>query len=286
MLDPAGGVSTPLAVDETDAWGAVFSPDGSRIVYTSHEATGGYNLVAMNADGSDQHLLSTRAVPFAAAWAPDGDRVAFVSGPDAGSIQVIDFDGTDERTLVTGSWETMSWSPDGSRLAAIQTTIREGCCSSETDLYVVPVTGGGDPVALTADPAFDFRPLWSPDGSTIVFMRDEDPEDRAEGWDIVTIPAEGGSITRLTEWRGVDASPVFSPDGRWIAFVSDRQATTDQMAANRKAGVAGILAGSLFVMTADGSDVRLLVRADGVATPWSWTAAAIPALTTPVHDML
>ena len=54
-------------------------------------------------------------------------------------------------------------------------------------------------------------PAWSPDGQSIAFL-----SNRAEGWDLYTIPAEGGDAIRLT--RGATADdPAWSPDGQWIA---------------------------------------------------------------------
>jgi tricorn protease len=56
-------------------------------------------------------------------------------------------------------------------------------------------------------------PTLSPDGTTI-----------ALSWrgDIWTVPAAGGSVTRLTTSQGVDNYPEFSPDGKQLAFCSDR----------------------------------------------------------------
>ena len=53
----------------------------------------------------------------------------------------------------------------------------------------------------------------SPDGQTIVFDM---------LGDLYTLPAAGGTATRLTSGLAYDAQPRFSPDGKRVVFVSDR----------------------------------------------------------------
>lgn len=81
-------------------------------------------------------------------------------------------------------------------------------------------------MALAAPAAFGATttPLWlrdvkiAPDGHAIAFCYKGD---------IWTVPAAGGTATRLTSGASYEANPVWSPDSRSIAFASDRNGNMD-----------------------------------------------------------
>ena len=74
----------------------------------------------------------------------------------------------------------------------------------------------------------------SPDGGTLAFDL---------LGDIYTIPATGGTPTRIAEGLPFETQPRFSPDGRRIAFTSDRGGGDN-----------------IWIMNADGSDKRQLTK--------------------------
>ena len=76
--------------------------------------------------------------------------------------------------------------------------------------------GGGAARSLTSGPR-DGSPRWSPDGSTLAFLRREE-EGAPQIW---LLPAEGGEAAALTSLRGGVAEFVWSPDGATIYCTSD-----------------------------------------------------------------
>lgn len=97
-------------------------------------------------------------------------------------------------------------SPDGSTVAF----------SYRGDLWTVPTTGGAA-VPLTVHEAYDYAPVWSPDGKTLAFA-----SDRYGNFDVFVIPAAGGEARRLTFHSAPDLPTSFASDGAAVLFSSAR----------------------------------------------------------------
>jgi tricorn protease len=79
---------------------------------------------------------------------------------------------------------------------------------------------GGDVMRLTADPAPDLAPAFSPDGTRIAFTREH-----GDNLEVYVMPAGGGAPKRLTWHPGADRVTGWSADGARIAFASRREAS-------------------------------------------------------------
>ncbi|MCG6922194.1 MAG: protein kinase [Acidobacteria bacterium] len=88
------------------------------------------------------------------------------------------------------------------------------------DIYVKAVGIGTRPIRVTEDEANEVRPVWSPDGRQIAFVRETE-----HGAAIYTVPSLGGQERKLIDVEGpVEGYAYFlpalswSPDGKWLAF--------------------------------------------------------------------
>lgn len=112
---------------------------------------------------------------------------------------------------VAGNVRSFAVSPDGRMIAF--SWRQEGEKSSQV---YVQLAGGGNPLKLTNSTGSSVFPAWSPDGSTIAFIRSEG--DKAF---VHLVPALGGQerkLCDLTDPAALDL--VWSPDGNYLA-VSD-----------------------------------------------------------------
>ena len=201
------------ARDRKPAW----SPDGRRIAFVSNrqgESEQGLvptnDIFVMNADGSGvEQLTFSRRPVFAGdpAWSPDGSSIAFqmADGEGVSEIYVLELSTgafwpvTDHGGIVWGP----SWSPDGRWIACIETID-----SQESHVWRVSADGS-ESRRLTSGQLWRATPTWSPDGSRIVFAREERPGGSSS--DLYAIPADGGAGEQLTDDPAVEEHPSWAP---------------------------------------------------------------------------
>ncbi len=191
-------------------------------------------------------------------------RIAFVSDRDGNNeIFVMDADGGSQTQLTnnpTGAGDNQpAWSPDGAKLAFVSQ--RDG----NPEIYVMNADGSNQ-TRFTNNPTSDTSPDWSPDGAQIVFTRQHANDTLS---DIVVMNADG---SRQAAIRGGPLSaPVWSPDGTKIAF--DGESST------------AIISEEIYVMNADGSNVRQLTGNQNIALNYSpaWSPDGAKILF--VHDV-
>ena len=179
---------------------AGFSPNGSRIVFSSTRSAYADNLsdeekklrkidlsyfgeiYIMNADGSGQTRL-TRSPgydggPF---FSPDGSRIVWRRFNKSGTlaeIHTMKLDGSEVRKIT--SFDSMSWAPyfHPSGDYIIFASNKLGFTNFE--LYLVDALGQHEPIRVTKRAGFDGLPVFSPDGTKLCWTSNATPEKKSQ----------------------------------------------------------------------------------------------------------
>ena len=245
-----------------------WSPDGTKIAFTEYTGTvGEFRLVVMNADGTDEQVIvTTGGIGLGKQpWSPDGARIAWGPWPgQAGDIYTARAAGGDLRRITTdvARKEPPSWSPTGERLLYAATVLES---SSQVWELFVARDDGAPPVQITnggSGAVQSVHPSWSPDGSSIAFLRQFGAANPA----IYVVHPDGTELHRVVDvsWTST-GEPVWSPDGMKIAY-------TDGVNGFYSRG--GHVGQEIFVVDADGGGAHKLTetapRGYNDATPaWS-----------------
>lgn len=162
-------------------------------------------------------------------WQADSVQLAFVSNQDGDDeIWYITEDGNNLRQLTQsdGIDKDPAWSPDGSTIvfASERANYQEGKSNGLTELFSM-ATDGTNVVQLTDDQNSSYSPMWSPDGTQIVFASDR----KGDGDIYIMDPTGGGQQLLTFEDNGAeDRKPAFVPIIQSIVFLSNRDGESFQ----------------------------------------------------------
>jgi dipeptidyl aminopeptidase/acylaminoacyl peptidase len=173
-------------------------------------------------------------------WAPDGKSIAFVSkrraefdrtnnwdlyvvtaSPGGSPRQLTKFEGPD----MDPGWggRAPAWSPDGKYIAYVQGGPEKLIYYAGQKLAVVPVAGGSVRILTPTLDRNVLSPRWSPDGSTILFLLEDDRVTQ-----VASVPAEGGAVRPLTKGKRFVGDYSVGPGGK-IAVLASTPGTPEEV---------------------------------------------------------
>lgn len=267
------------------------SGDASQIVYVRNfmdimKDRRRSNLWLIDVSSGEQRpLTSGTENHYAPRWSPDGERLAWISSADGSSqlwMRWMDTGQTARITHLTKGPGNISWSPDGEWIAFTMSVDGDSkplgkmpsapkgaewaeparvidkmiyrfdgagfLPTSYTHIFVVPANGGSPRQITSGDFNHGGTPSWSADGKSLYFSANRHPDflHQPNNSEVYRVDIASGKITQLTDRFGPDNGAEVSPDGSKIAFAG----FNDEFQ--------GFTTTQLYVMDADGDDVRML----------------------------
>src|SRR3954466_8628986 len=180
----------------------VFSPDGTRIAFTSNRYDNNLEIYVMNVDGSGLRRLTNHpaadAVP---TWAPNGAQIAFTSDR-SGTPQIYIMSSTDGSGLRKISSESnadrATWSPAPYNEIAFAARTGPGY-----DIKILNIASG-ETRQITFGEGSNESPAWAPNGRHLAFM-----STRAGRSQIFTVDRDGRNLRQITK-DGNNSMPNWS----------------------------------------------------------------------------
>ncbi len=192
------------------------SPDEKRIAAgIADPSTGLPNVWILDTRGARTRLTAGGPATDSPVWSPDGSRIAYakLEGRVTSVCVVPAAGGKEERVFFLDGRLAIpsSWSPDG-RFLGVESRAPGG--KTKTDVWIVPMSGGGKPYAFIATDADETSPAFSPDSKWLSYISDESgrPELYA-----VPFPGPGGKWQISTD--GVNGGG-FSGRGMEILYAT------------------------------------------------------------------
>jgi dipeptidyl aminopeptidase/acylaminoacyl peptidase len=212
-----------------------WSPDGTRLAFTSDRADKASQLYVMPvAGGEPRKLTSLKEDVTQAAWSPDGTRIVFVSRVRDAACEEEDEKKRPPRRLTRLQYklDSVGWTS-----------------GRPQHLFTVAADGSGEPAQLTDGDCEDHAPCWSPDGATIAFISARHPDwDLEMVSDVYLVAAASGEPHRLTQGGGSTGGVSWSPDGARLAV--ERYGAVFDDPVHSQVAVVDATTGGLRVLTA------------------------------------
>jgi len=239
-LDPASGrpqgAGELITSDAQLNYYPSFSPDGRKLIYTSHSAGLGM-LFSMDMNRRLPVKVTTdwgrENRELGAGFGPDNERIVY-SSTMTGSYCLWRMERAGSSTLPLTRTQHPNrdthpaCSPDGSIVAFYSN--RQG----NWDIWTVSMEqNDADPVPLLSWPSNEMYPAWSPDSRSLFFRTD-----RSGNADIWTVDIDGENPRSYITSPHEEGWCAWSPNGRWFYFTSDRDGAFNIWVRSSKGGKA------------------------------------------------
>jgi TolB protein len=214
MSDADGGRSQVLLTSQEPIMSPSWSPDGTRIAYSSFESSRPRIYIQELSSGARRQMTDFPGINSSPVFSPDGTKLAMVLSKDGNpDIYVMDLRTNDLRRITNHfAIDTEpSWTPDGKSL--IFTSERGG--NSRPQIYQVDLDTGWVE-RLTFQGTYNSKGLMLPDGVNLLMVHRDNTYDE---YHLAIQNIDRGTIRILTE-TSLDESPSIAPNASMVIYAS------------------------------------------------------------------
>ena len=256
LINADGTEHQKLTSNDVNESNATWSPDGSRIAFTSSTEQGAEIYIYWLNTGKIARISHLEASPRGLSWSPDGQLLAFSMFVEGQELALV----RPPKRPKGAKWA------DPPRVTSRLKHEADGSGYMKPGFYhlfIIPAMGGTAQQVTSGDFNHRSTPIWSKDGQYLFFSanRNEDWEYDFRNSEIYKLNIADGMVVELTNRKGPDQGTSISPDGKQIAYLGfDDKVQTYQIS-------------RLYLMNTDGSDKKeLKTGLDRSISSLTWAA--------------
>ncbi len=227
IIDVGGGEARRLTNLSTGAEGVIWSPTGEHLAFVSlvYPDCSTDECNRTREEDRARNPVKARVIDRLLyrqwnAWKDGKRRHLFLVSLADGQVRDLTPGDADVPPFSLGGPDDYAFSPDGREICFVRKESQREALSTNSDLWVVPVTGG-EPRRITTNAGQDASPLYSPDGRYIAYRAQERAGFESDRWQLMLYDRRSGAVTSLSQAldRPVEEF-LWSPDSRKIYFTT------------------------------------------------------------------
>jgi dipeptidyl aminopeptidase/acylaminoacyl peptidase len=283
-MKPDGSDRDQITRISTGAGQPVWSADGNWIAFLSDVypecANDDCNKAAdEKADSSKvkAHVSDRLLYRHWVEWRDRKRTHVFVVPSKGGTAREITAGDFDAPPYAAASGVDYAFSPDNSNIVYLQNPDKIEAISTNSDIYLQPLSGGPAKNITAGMNGYDASPLYTPDGRYLLFRSQATPKFEADRWRIMRYDPRSGEIVELT--RGFDQQVedmTVSPDSKTVYFTAGERGKApifsvpvepdfrQKIATHVRKVVGGVYASNVNI-TPDGKEIVFI--SSSMATP-------------------
>jgi dipeptidyl aminopeptidase/acylaminoacyl peptidase len=236
-MNPDGSDAKAITNVSTGASGVIVSPDNKWVVFNSDVypecADDACNKGKIEAEKNNKvkaRTYTSLLYRHWTDWQPATRKHLLIAPMEGGPAKDLTPGQADVPTFSLGGSDDYAFSPDSQELAYVSNTDHDQATSTNTDIFVVPVTGG-EAKRVTLGAGAERSPSYSPDGKYMAFRSQARAGYESDKWRLSLFERAPGRTTVLNEGQDRNIEEItWSPDSTRLFYtVEDRGRTAVEM---------------------------------------------------------